>query len=76
MANPVVGKRSDVLVLGAIRGAGHLIVREAQARGYNVAALVRSSERADGLIRRPGQRPGVHEGSRQSGQSRLVLLTS
>ncbi|MBB4859249.1 putative NADH-flavin reductase [Novosphingobium chloroacetimidivorans] len=54
MTNPVFGKRSKVRVLGALGGAGQLIVQEAQARGYNVAALVRSPEMADGLIRRRG----------------------
>jgi len=36
-----------VLVLGATGGTGRLIVRDAVAKGYSVAALVRSKARAD-----------------------------
>ncbi|MBK1836633.1 SDR family oxidoreductase [Azospirillum sp. YIM B02556] len=38
-----------ILVLGATGGTGRLIVGQALARGYDVAALVRSPERARGL---------------------------
>ncbi|WP_407666830.1 NAD(P)-dependent oxidoreductase [Microvirga roseola] len=38
-----------VLVLGATGGTGREIVREAQAQGHAVTALVRSPERAQGL---------------------------
>ena len=38
-----------ILVLGATGGTGHLIVRQALARGYDVTALVRSPEKASDL---------------------------
>jgi uncharacterized protein YbjT (DUF2867 family) len=38
-----------ILVLGATGGTGRLIVSQALARGYDVAALVRSPEKAGGL---------------------------
>ncbi|MBY6265437.1 SDR family oxidoreductase [Azospirillum sp. 412522] len=38
-----------ILVLGATGGTGRLIVRQALDRGYDVAALVRSPEKAAGL---------------------------
>ena len=38
-----------ILVLGATGGTGRLIVGQALARGYDVAALVRSPEKARGL---------------------------
>jgi uncharacterized protein YbjT (DUF2867 family) len=41
--------RSKVLVLGATGGTGRLIVRRALARGYDVAALVRSAEKGSDL---------------------------
>lgn len=39
-----------ILVLGATGGTGRLIVSQAVARGYDVAALVRSPEKARDLI--------------------------
>src|SRR5262245_58161971 len=38
-----------ILILGATGGTGRLIVSQALARGYDVAALVRSLERASDL---------------------------
>ena len=42
-------KRSNILVLGATGPTGQIIVREAQARGYKVTALVRSPKKAASL---------------------------
>jgi uncharacterized protein YbjT (DUF2867 family) len=41
--------RAKVLVVGATGGTGRLIVSQALARGYDVAALVRSPEKASAL---------------------------
>jgi uncharacterized protein YbjT (DUF2867 family) len=49
MTQSLDSKRSNILVLGATGGTGRLIVSEAQARGYNVTALVRSAEKAGDL---------------------------
>jgi uncharacterized protein YbjT (DUF2867 family) len=47
--HPVRADRPRILVLGATGGTGRLIVRQALARGYDVAALVRSPDRASAL---------------------------
>ena len=49
MTKSLDSKRSNILVLGATGGTGRLIVSDAQARGYNVTALVRSAEKAGDL---------------------------
>lgn len=49
MTDTLKSKRSNILVLGATGGTGRLIVKDAQARGYNVTALVRSAEKAGDL---------------------------
>jgi nucleoside-diphosphate-sugar epimerase len=50
MTDPLDSKRLNVLVLGATGGTGQLIVREAQARGYEViAGVVLPPSRARGL---------------------------
>jgi uncharacterized protein YbjT (DUF2867 family) len=41
--------RAKILVVGATGGTGRLIVRRALALGYDVAALVRSPEKASAL---------------------------
>lgn len=47
--NTVRSIRSKILVLGATGGTGRLIVSQALARGYEVAVLVRSPEKASDL---------------------------
>jgi uncharacterized protein YbjT (DUF2867 family) len=53
MANPMTNERdpatSRILVLGATGDTGRLIVQQALAKGYDVAALVRSPEKAAAL---------------------------
>jgi uncharacterized protein YbjT (DUF2867 family) len=49
MTRSLDSKRSNILVLGATGATGRLIVSKAQARGYDVTALVRSAEKAGDL---------------------------
>lgn len=49
MTNDFDPATSKILVLGATGGTGRLIVQQALARGYEVAALVRSPEKAADL---------------------------
>jgi putative NADH-flavin reductase len=47
--NNIRTAQPKILVLGATGGTGRLIVSQALARGYDVAALVRSAEKASDL---------------------------
>ena len=42
-------KRGKLLILGATGGTGRLIVKEALSRGFEVRAMVRSPQKANGL---------------------------
>ena len=44
-----LSQAKKILVLGATGGTGHLIIRQALAKGYDVTALVRSPEKGAGL---------------------------
>src|SRR4051812_43273952 len=48
-ANHSPTDRPSILVLGATGGTGRLIVRQALARGFDVAVLARSAEKAADL---------------------------
>jgi uncharacterized protein YbjT (DUF2867 family) len=49
MKNSSHTERTKILVIGATGGTGRLIVSQALARGYDVAALVRSLDKASAL---------------------------
>ena len=49
MTNSPDNARPNILVLGATGPTGRLIVRDAQARGWNVTALVRSPDKTGDL---------------------------
>ena len=49
MSDNIPTAQSKILVLGATGGTGSLIVAQAVARGHDVAALVRSAEKARDL---------------------------